>query len=303
MLNLERLTALVAVEEAGSITQAASGLNVTAPALSQKLSKLERDVGHQLLIRKSTGCELTQVGRTLVQHARSIFELVSDAERDLARLSGFGAGRCVIGSFATAGVHLVPPVLAQFQKLLPGIVVELREFEPPNGLLALGEGRIDFTLSHIYSHGPQPVTPDGVVEEEIATEEILVLAGTQTRLASATGAIDWRVLAEEPLICGSPTLADRIALEGVFDKLGLGRPRVTYETSNYEIACRLAEENLGVALVPRMALMRSTGRATIHNLRPPGFRRTITIAWRDRYPTAPVTVLRRLFKRASLTVI
>jgi DNA-binding transcriptional LysR family regulator len=298
MLNLVRLSALVAVSETGSITQAAARFQCTTPALSQQLAKLESDVGHQLLIRKSTGCQLTPAGQTLVDHAHGIFERIADAEEDLSRLSDFQTGRCVIGSFATAGIRLIPPVLARFQRLLPGVSVELQEVEPPGGLHMLASGEIDFALSHIYSHGAQPTVPESVVQEPISSEEILAVTGADTVLASVTEPIDWSALAEEPLICGPPDLADRVALEAIFALLELGKPRITHETANYDIAYRLAEENLGVALIPRMALWNSTGRVKAHKLRGPGFSRTITIAWRARYPTAPVIALRRLFKRA-----
>lgn len=299
MLDLGRLAALVAVSDAGSITRGAARLKFTAPALSQQLSKLESTLGTQLLIRKSTGCELTTAGQVLVQHARVIFECVAEAEEDLARLSDLHTERCVIGSFATAGVHLVPPVLAEFQRLLPGIRVELQELEPPEGLRALGAGEIDFTVSHIYSHGPEPVQPEGVVEEAIITEEILVVAGNRMSLAYVPDSCGWRDLVGQPLICGRAGLADRDALEAVFTELELGTPTVTHETSNYDIACRLAEENLGIALVPRMALLRPAGALSVRSLNKPGFHRTITIAWRDRYQTAAVMALRRLFKRVG----
>lgn len=298
MLNLARLQALVAVSDTGSINRAAARLQYTTPALSQQLAKLENEVGHQLLVRKSTGCELTSAGRTLVGHARAIFERIADAEDDVAQLSGSHTGRCVIGSFATAGVRLVPPVLRRLQQLLPGVNIELLEIEPPGSLKALAEGKIDFAISHRYSHGPQPQVPSGVIEEPIIHDEILAVAGTDSRLASAIEPVEWPDVAKEPLICGPTDLADRIALEAVFSQLDLGQPHITHETANYDIATRLTEENLGVAFIPRMGLWSPAGRIKALQLREPEFSRLITIAWRERYTGATVVALRRLFKRA-----
>jgi DNA-binding transcriptional LysR family regulator len=298
MLNLVWLRALVTVSETGSINQAAAKLGYTTPALSQQLAKLESNVGHQLLLRKSYGCELTAAGQTLVSHAQGIFERIADAEDDIARLSDSQEGRCVIGCFATAGISLVPPVLRQLQQFLSGVSIELQEIEPPAGLKALADGKIDFAISHRYSHGEQVQVPAGVIEEPIGTDEILAVAGIGSRLASAAEPVDWVDLAKEPLVCGPPELADRIALEAVFEKLGLGAPHITHETANYEIAARLAEQNLGVAFIPRMGPWNPAARIKALRVHGPCLYRTITIAWRERYPTAPVVALRRLFKRA-----
>lgn len=298
MLNLVRLQALVAVSDTGSINRAAAKLRYTTPALSQHLAKLEDEVGHQLLIRKSTGCELTPGGRTLVGHARGIFERIADAEDDVARLSGAQIGRCVIGTFATAGVRLVPAVLRRLQQMLPGVNISLLEIEPPGSLRAIAEGRIDFAISHRYSHGPQSPIPAGVVEEPIIYDEILAVTGVDSHLAAAAEPVEWSDVAEESLICGPADLADRVALEAVFSQLGLGQPRITHETANYDIATRLTEENLGVAFIPRMGLSSPAGRIKSFRLQHPEFSRVVTIAWRERYPGATVVALRRLFKRA-----
>ena len=87
MLDLGKLAGFVAVAETGSITRAADRLMITAPALSQQLSKLESSVGAQLLIRSNSGCELTAAGRALAGHARDILERADRGHTDVPRLA------------------------------------------------------------------------------------------------------------------------------------------------------------------------------------------------------------------------
>ena len=83
MYDLTRLATLVAVSETGSINQAAARLGYTPPAVSQQLTKLEREVGMPLLVRSRRGVELTAAGQTLVEYARRIMETLDEARAAL----------------------------------------------------------------------------------------------------------------------------------------------------------------------------------------------------------------------------
>ena len=54
MLDVRRLRVLHAVSSYGSVTAAAAALGYTAPAVSQQLAALERDVGMQLTERAAS---------------------------------------------------------------------------------------------------------------------------------------------------------------------------------------------------------------------------------------------------------
>jgi DNA-binding transcriptional LysR family regulator len=296
MLDLRRIAALIAVADTGSITQAANRLNFTPPAMSQQLAKLEKEIGSQLLIRRTNGCGLTPAGELLVKYGRDLLDQVGAVEDELALLSGNYAERCVIGSFATAGINIMPSVLSDLRGQFPGMKVQLVEMEPPDGLFAVAAGTIDFAVSHRYSGVQEPAVPEGVTEERIAEEEILVVVRERSGRPALPEPMTWPALSEQPLICGSPPMADRIALEATFESLGLGAPRVSYETANYDVALRLVEEDLGVALIPSMALPSGRAGTAVRRLTGPAFTRAITIAWRDGQPSAAVRVLRSLLR-------
>jgi molybdenum-dependent DNA-binding transcriptional regulator ModE len=80
MLELGLLRALHAVSTNGSINAAAEALHITNSAVSQRLAKLERDVGQVMLERHGRGVRLTDAARLLVDHAEQILSLVDAAE-------------------------------------------------------------------------------------------------------------------------------------------------------------------------------------------------------------------------------
>ena len=71
MLNLERLRALHAVADRGSVNAAAQALHVTTSAISQQLAKLEQEIGQPLLERNGRGVRLTDAAAVLVAPHRA----------------------------------------------------------------------------------------------------------------------------------------------------------------------------------------------------------------------------------------
>ena len=68
MLDVRRLRVLHAVSAYGSVTAAAAALGYSAPAVSQQLAALEREVGMRLTERAGRGVSLTPAALILVAH-------------------------------------------------------------------------------------------------------------------------------------------------------------------------------------------------------------------------------------------
>lgn len=70
-MELRHLRYFLAVAEEGSLTVAAERrLHTAQPSLSRQIRDLEYEVGAQLLVRSARGVELTDSGRTFLDHAR-----------------------------------------------------------------------------------------------------------------------------------------------------------------------------------------------------------------------------------------
>ncbi|MPT46953.1 MAG: LysR family transcriptional regulator [Sphingobium sp.] len=83
-LNLRHLRALLAIEEHGSITAAADIVSLSQPALTQGLSKLERQFGYTLFERRSGGMVPTPMGKIVVERSRSALEHLSQGAKGLS---------------------------------------------------------------------------------------------------------------------------------------------------------------------------------------------------------------------------
>src|SRR6516225_1043941 len=113
MLSLERLRVLQAVARHGSVTAAAAELRVTTSAVSQQLTKLERESGATLVERSGRGIRLTDAAQLLARHASAILSMAEQAQADVDARSGAVAGRLVLAGLPTATRGLAAPALRQ----------------------------------------------------------------------------------------------------------------------------------------------------------------------------------------------
>src|SRR6201989_1561185 len=108
MLDVRRLRVLHAVSAYGSVTAAAAALGYSAPAVSQQLAALEREVGMRLTERAGRGVELTPAAHILVGHTDALLARLDAAEADLATLRDQIAGRVTLAAFPSAAASLGP---------------------------------------------------------------------------------------------------------------------------------------------------------------------------------------------------
>ncbi|MFD4557637.1 LysR family transcriptional regulator [Streptomyces sp. NPDC058469] len=166
MLNLERLRTLDALARHGSVSGAAEGLHVTTSAVSQQMSKLEREVGQQLLAKNGRGVRLTDAGRLLAEHAGRILSQVELAQADLEAQRGQVVGELRLSAFPTAARGLFPAALAALRARHPALRVRSTEQEPESGIAGVVRGDLDLAVVLDWYNKPMPL-PDGLVKAPI----------------------------------------------------------------------------------------------------------------------------------------
>lgn len=115
---LEDLQTFVEVADAGGVSPAARRLGISKSIVSRRLSRLESDLGIQLLARTTRGASLTEAGTTFREHAARVC-----AEIDLARETILPAGdirgRLRIAAPLSLGPTHFAPVLAELARQHP----------------------------------------------------------------------------------------------------------------------------------------------------------------------------------------
>ena len=143
MLDLGRLKALHAVHTHGSIGPRPA-LGYTPSAVSQQISKLERETGAVLLERQGRGVALTDAARLLVATAERVMAIVEPAEVALEEQRGQAAGRLTVAAFPTAACGLLPPVLAELAASIPALELRLVEVDAHLSVDLVARGVVDW---------------------------------------------------------------------------------------------------------------------------------------------------------------
>ena len=78
MIELEQLKQLIAFATYGTLSKAAEELYISQPALSRSIQKLEKTLEVELFDRKKNKMELNENGKTVIQYAEKILNLVDE---------------------------------------------------------------------------------------------------------------------------------------------------------------------------------------------------------------------------------
>ncbi|MBO9402545.1 LysR family transcriptional regulator [Shimia sp. R9_3] len=121
---LEWVRAFEAAARLGSFTAAAEETGLTQPAISQRISQLEKLLGTQLFLRQSRTITLTVEGETWLPHVQSAFRTLSDSSEML-----FSRGRSRLTILASQSVisMWLAPRLAQMT-VATGAQISLQSF-------------------------------------------------------------------------------------------------------------------------------------------------------------------------------
>ena len=159
------LDAFFICAQTGHFTEAAGQLFITQSALSQRIAKLEDEIGTPLFIRKSSGISLTPAGEELLSFCLSKKALEEEA---LSRIQGDReqglTGVIRIGGFSSVMRSAVLPSLKQLLVENTQVKLSLVSKEMDELPHALKRGEIDYMIHY------DTLFKDGIEAIEIALE-------------------------------------------------------------------------------------------------------------------------------------
>jgi LysR family hydrogen peroxide-inducible transcriptional activator len=256
---------------------------VTQPSLSQKIAKLEAELGQRLLDRLGRRVQLTDAGRQLLDSATAILATVDDAKRRLSDDTHLTGCRLTVGAIPTIAPYLLPAALRQFEKRHQGVEVTIHEDVTRNLIGALVAGEVDLAVMAL------PMDDERLEVEPLFSERLLLALPRGHRLCrkKQVTMVDLReerfLLLAEMHCLGEQVLSYCRAHEC--------QPRIACRSAQIATMQALIEEGLGITLLPEMAARDARSKGVIfRRLAGPGPSRTITAVWRKhRYQTMAAT--------------
>jgi len=169
-VDLNLLRSLVAVADAGAITEAASRLGVSQPALTRRIQQLEAEFGTQFLSRSRKGAVLTELGRQVEREARLLIDRYDRLKAEVASQRGVEGGTVRIGGGATAVSFVLPDAIAHFQRAYPRVHFHVKEASSSEIAGDVADGRLELGLVTL------PVRTTGLEIEPLVEDRIVLAA-------------------------------------------------------------------------------------------------------------------------------
>jgi DNA-binding transcriptional LysR family regulator len=131
MITLDDLRFIDALSRTGSLSAAARALNVTLPALSMRLKRLESQLGVRLVVRNSRSMRFTNEGENFVSEAQVLVKRIEALPRTLNIGNNDLIGPLKIVAPFGFGRTYIAPIVAQFSELHPAVLPELHLSDNP----------------------------------------------------------------------------------------------------------------------------------------------------------------------------
>lgn len=250
-MDFVRLQYFMAVAQAQSYSKAAAALNLSQPTLSRQVQLLEAELGQPLLERHGRGVRLTESGKAMLAHGRSICAAVDAAKADMAARLQSPRGKVRLGLPPLVASLITPDVVQQFLQACPdaSIIVEeslsirLREW-----LLA---DRLDVAVLFDPSPTPQLLT------EPLAREPLVLISTRPLPERVKVGQ-----LVDYPLVLPSRPQALRMIFDDAVEDQQLPL-RIVAEVDSIKMVLSLVARNVGCSVVPASAVKTWPGSAPV----------------------------------------
>ncbi|UXR65125.1 LysR family transcriptional regulator [Bdellovibrio bacteriovorus] len=123
--NIYHLKYFIKAAELGSLAAAAKSLNISQPAISQAIRKLEENLQCELLLHTKNRFKLTEEGRLLLERSRGILSQLEDLKSDLKGRSEIVSGPLTLATSSAVAHYLLPAPLKNLLKTHPSVTPEV----------------------------------------------------------------------------------------------------------------------------------------------------------------------------------
>ena len=278
-IDPKKLVYFASVVEHGSLNKAARALNISQPAMSTSMDRLEAALGMQLLDRGRQGIVPTHYGEILYCHARLIREEIELARRDLENARDGSVESTRVGALPSLAAGIVPIALGRWHELHPEgklQIVENAQFDLLTGLL-----RRDFDFVIGYTEVFDLL--DGLRQQVLFRDILCVIVRPGHPLAGREN-LTWSDLIQFPWI--SPTSRrSHTVLHHVMSTLNVGPPAQITVCGSVSLAKSLVAASDHIALLPQHAARSELqdGRLLWLPFQDPVLHRNIAVFFREGY--------------------
>lgn len=267
------ITSFLILAEELHFRKSADLLYLSQPALSRQIKKLETNLDLKLFDRDNRNVELTAAGRYLKSEwARYVSDL--DRTIDHARqLQDGSQGQISIGYVGSAMQKIIPSLLLQVQKELPGVTYSLQEKDNQDQVESLLARTIDIGFVRLER------VPDSLERRPLLTEPFCLIVPEDHPLTNKKFQNIIQLQNENFILFEksySPSYFEKVMQ--IFDEGGF-IPKISHKTIHSSSIYKLVSLGFGISIIPQSLQLKHYDGVRFLNLNGIAQRTVLSAIW------------------------
>lgn len=289
--DLVTLDLLDSVAELGSLGQVADRYQMSQPAVSMRMSQLERQLGLTLLRRGPTGTRLTPAGERVVVLARRVLAEARALMAGAEALVAEQGSQLRVAASLTVAEHLLPGWIAALHRESPDVILAVEVTNSSRVFARVSDGSADVG----FVEGNEPGL-DNMNTVVVRSDRLVVVVDATHPWSWRQSAVQGWELAAAELIVREPGSGTREVLDNALS--AWGGPRSRLELGSTASILAAARRGEGPAVLSALAVAEdiSAGRLVAVPTEGIDLTRSLRAVWLKSRPLPPIA--RRLLNVA-----
>lgn len=262
------LTYFIEVASTLNLSRASERLGISQPSLSLSIQRIEKSLGTLVLTRCKRGVMLTQAGKQLLAHSRSLLETWEKVKSTALASENEIQGAYTIGCHPSVALYSLSGFLPNLMEKHPKLEIKLKHDlsrKITEGVINTG---IDIGIA------VNPVQHLDLVIHKLCDDEVTLWVPQDFRFPKTIGSTANPLV----LICDPDLIQSQSIIKGL-NKQGIMIGRVI-ESSSLEVVASLTANGCGVGLLPSRVVTASVGKQVKRMPNAPIYRDKICLLFR-----------------------
>lgn len=274
-MNLQQLEYLVKIAETKNFTKAAKEMNVTQPALSKSIAKLEEELDVELFIRDGRNAVFTEYGDKFLTYAKRALHEISQGVDQINTMKVPKESRIAISATQCISNHFIPFIISGFMGEHENIQFQFLNQKKTEIFEALKKEEIDFGF---FDDKDPLILDKEITSIPIKKEEFVLIVPKNHRL-SARKEISLREIQEEAYIVLSDGKSkDNIYENEIMKDFLQNAKKIPIQAQQAHMIGALVAANVGITIVPNTPMINESRVSIIKIMEDIGYK-TIYIGW------------------------
>ena len=258
-IRLDYLNTFLTVTKTHSFSVAAKELKTSQGTVSHHVAALESYFDAELFKRTANGVEVTDEGATLKETAEKILQQAQEAKTKISSSKIKLSGTIKIAASTTPGEHIIPSLIAEFQKKCPDVKFKISAEDSLNSLTSLQANNADFAAVG---------TLQGFEEKfdflQIGEDQLVLIVPCNHELAKNNTAKLKEILAY-PFVNREETSGTRKEIDGLLEKNNINpqKLRLALELGSTESVITAVSEGRGISIISSIAATKAQAAGLI----------------------------------------